>query len=85
MASSSVRRTFHGPWLSAPQARRFAAPPRPPLELVPAPPEPDSGALGRELLRVAREEEPTSAARERILNRVLSALQHLTSEGSKTS
>lgn len=86
MAGSSVRRSFHGPWLSSGSGsgavrRPARVPVAPPLELVPEPP--SAGALGRALLSAARAEQPTSHARERILSQVLSALQRLTSEQSR--
>lgn len=88
MAASSVRRSFHGPWLrsasgvhsvkrdggvGAHRSRRQQT-----LELVPEPP--SAGTVGRALLEAARREEPTSSARERILSQVLSALQLLTAQ-----
>ena len=84
MAGSSVRRSFHGPLVSSASGSaggwkpRAVVPQR--LELVPEPP--SAGALGRALLSAARDEQPSSRARERILSQVLSALQRLTSEQS---
>ena len=78
MPKTSVRRTFHGPVLTSDRPVRRPLL-RPSLELVPEPP--SAGALGQALLRAARDEQPGSAARQRILHSVLIALKRLTSGG----
>lgn len=80
MATASARRSFHGP-LVATTPRRAVKARRPhasaPLELVPAPP--SASSVGRAVLQAAREEEPSTHQRERVLAGVLDALKRLTS------
>ena len=64
MAHASARYSFHGP-LMTPRLRSVRA-------------EPTTGSVGRAVLAVARAEQPSSGARERILQGVLSALKRLT-------
>lgn len=84
MAQASARRSFHGPLVATPTGSRRApegrVQPHPtpsrPLELVPAPP--SASSIGRAVLKAAREEQPTTNERERVLAGVLAALQRLT-------
>ena len=76
MAQSSARRSFHGPLQASLSGRARKAEPKAPLELVPDPPR--ASALGRAVIAAAREEAPSTGARERVLAGVLSALKCLT-------
>lgn len=63
MAQASARRSFHGPLLAIPDGARRS---------------PTTSSLGRAVLKVARDEQPSPDERERVLAGVLAALRRLT-------
>lgn len=84
MSQASARRSFHGPLIStllspAPTTAPRVLGPRA-LELAPS--SPRVSAIGRAVLRAARQESPSPDQRERVLAGVLSALQRLTAENA---
>jgi hypothetical protein len=80
MPPASARRSFHGPLIPTPATARpisrRLSPSGHTLQVVPS--SPTASAIGRAVLKAAREEAPSSNQRERVLAGVLSALQRLT-------